>query len=122
MEELEQVRSKLNLKEEETILKGIEKLQKRVTELEPAAKDGQQYRSDLIEEALSEGVRAQGADFDRETYEETLRNSPIKTIKRMRDDWKRTADTVLPSGRATAEKEEENKKFSVVQHPAEAFA
>lgn len=121
MEELEQVRSKLNLKEDETVVQAFEKLQQRVAELEPAAKDGQQYRSDLVEEALAEGVRAQGEDFDSETYEETLRNAPIKVIKRMRDDWKKTADAVLPSGRMTKE-EQGQKKTATVTHPDSAYA
>lgn len=120
MEELEQVRSKLNLKEEETVIQGVEKLQQRIAELEPIAKDGQQYRSDLVEDALEEGVRAQGADFDRETYEETLRNAPIKVIKRMRDDWKKAADTSLPNGRQSQESETGAKR-KVATHPDAAY-
>lgn len=121
MEELEQVRSKLNLKEEETVIQAIEKLQQRIAELEPVAKDGQQYRSDLVEEALEEGVRAQGEGFDRETYEETLKSAPIKVIKRMRDDWKKTADTVLPNGRHSTDSETGAKR-KVATHPDSAYA
>lgn len=73
--------------------------QARIAELEPAAKDGQQYRTDLVEEALAEGVRAHGKDFDSETYGETLRAAKIETIKRMRDDFKRMGDARLGGGR-----------------------
>lgn len=65
------------------------------------AADGKQYRADLLEEALQEGVRANGANFNRATYENALRNSPIATIKTMRDDWRAAGDARLPGGRAT---------------------
>ena len=76
---------------------------KRVSELEPLAAEGTEYRNDLVAQALAEGVRAQGNSFDAAVYEPTLRSVPIATVKRMRDDWKRVADSVLPSGRRTAE-------------------
>lgn len=70
------------------------------------AADGKQYRADLLEDALREGVRANGASFNRATYEGALRNSPIATIKTMRDDWRRAGDERLPGGRVTRDGEE----------------
>ncbi|MEW6210152.1 MAG: hypothetical protein AB1631_17430 [Acidobacteriota bacterium] len=65
------------------------------------ASDGQTYRSDLIGEAIAEGVRAHGAEFAQETYRQMLQKSDIATIKRMRDDWKAVADKNLAGGRQT---------------------
>lgn len=77
--------------------------QKRLPELETQAADGRQYRSDLVAEALAEGVRAQGKDFDSPTYEAMLKTAPLATIKRMRDDWKRIGDSRFPGGRQTVD-------------------
>jgi hypothetical protein len=86
---------------DEDVVGYIQKLAGRVKELEPQAEEGRQYRKDLIAEALAEGVRAYGNDFDKETYESTLNSSPLTVVKRMKADWKKTADTVLPAGRAS---------------------
>src|SRR5687768_8016648 len=65
----------------------IEKLSSRLKELEPQAEEGRQYRKDLVAEALAEGVRAFGNDFDKATYEATLNSSPLTVVKRMKTDW-----------------------------------
>lgn len=78
----------------------------RVAELEPRAADGDQYRSDLVAEALAEGVRAYGESFDSETYEETLKRAPLKVIQRMRDDWKSVGDSRFAGGRQTTDEEQ----------------
>src|SRR6185503_11033140 len=70
------------------------------------ADDGAAYRKDLIDEAVQEGVRAHGNDFKQEHYRGLLEKSPLETIKTMRDDWKRTADTKLPGGRQTVDGED----------------
>lgn len=77
--------------------------QKRVADLEPQAADGRQYRSDLVAEALVEGVRAQGKDFDSPTYEAMLTTAPLATIKRMRDDWQRIGNERLQGGRKSVD-------------------
>jgi hypothetical protein len=84
-------------------LAAADKLAKRVAELEPRAADGDTYRNDLVADALAEGVRANGQDFDGGTYEATLRASPLKVVKRMRDDWKRAGDARFVGGRQTTE-------------------
>lgn len=98
---LNEVRSKLAVGEEDSPISAIERMQARIKELEPQAKDGQQYRSDLVSEALAEGVRAQGEEFDAEAYKEILQNAPLTTVKRMKEDWKRVADKFLPGGRSS---------------------
>lgn len=89
--------------DEDGALDAAGKLAKRVADLEPQAADGRQYRADLIAEALAEGVRAQGQDFDKPTYEGMLTNAPVATIKRMRDDWKRIGDERLAGGRKSVD-------------------
>lgn len=95
--------------------------QKRVAELEPQAKDGAEYRNDLIESALAEGVRAQGADFDRTTYEGLLKGAPLATIKRMRDDWAKTAGASLPAGRQSTDGEGNAQREVVSTVPISAY-
>lgn len=77
--------------------------QERATALEPEAADGRQYRTDLLEQALVEGVRALGDKFDKATYETLLRGASLATIKRMRDDWQAQGDARLPGGRASTD-------------------
>lgn len=88
-----------------TVQSELATAQGRVAELEPAAADGQQYREDLIAEALAEGVRAKGDKFNQAHYEEMLRspNMTIKSIKVMRDDWKSEGDVRFPGGRHSAD-------------------
>ena len=104
--DLTKVRSMLNVQTDEEVQEGVEKLMKRLSELEPQAKDGVQYREDLVKDALAEGVRAQGADFDQATYEATLKTLPIAAVKRFRDDWKKVADKSLPAGRQSQDEEQ----------------
>ncbi|MGN6814410.1 MAG: hypothetical protein ACTHMP_26385, partial [Thermomicrobiales bacterium] len=69
------------------------------------ADDGRQYRTDLVTEALEEGVRALGEGFAAETYKGMLETAPLETIKRMRDDWRAVGDKRFPGGRQTTEGE-----------------
>jgi hypothetical protein len=70
----------------------------RVKELEPRAADGDQYRNDLISEALAEGVRAYGDKFAKDTYEATLRGAPLAVIKQMKADWATVGDSRFAGG------------------------
>lgn len=95
-------------------------MEKRIAELEPRAADGEQYRNDLVAEALAEGVRAYGESFDQETYEEQLRAAPLKVIKRMRDDWQTIGDSRFAGGRQTTEDDAQDDAASVVEVRAPA--
>lgn len=87
--------------------------------LRPQADLGVKYRSDLIEQALAEGVRAHGADFARETYEGLLNGTQdVEAIKRMRDDWAKTAQATVPNGRATTEGRPDAGEFVAVPYTA----
>lgn len=106
-------------------LAAADKLASRAKDLEPQAADGRQYRADLVAEALAEGVRAQGKDFDKPTYEGLLTNSPIATIKRMRDDWKKVGDERFKGGRASVDEDQTTDKKQAPQPslvPAGAYS
>lgn len=121
-EQIEGLRAKLGVASEDLITQGVESLQRRVSELEPQAEEGRQYRKDLVAEALAEGVRAQGADFDSATYQTVLENAPLATVKRMRDDWKKVANAALPAGRSSVNDDQGTPKKAVTTVPDEAFA
>ena len=74
-------------------------LDAKVKELEPQAADGRAYRTDLISEAVAEGVRAYGENFDAETYQTVLNAAPLSTIKRMKADWQLVGDKTFVGGR-----------------------
>jgi hypothetical protein len=103
-------------------LSAAEKLAKRVAALEPRAADGDTYRNDLVAEALAEGVRAYGQDFDQETYEEQLRTAPLKVVKRMRDDWQGIGNARFPGGRQTTDADAEPQVEPMSYVPDAAFS
>lgn len=74
-----------------------------IERLRPLADDGKQYRSDLIEDAIAEGVRAHGTEFKPDDYRGVLTSAPISTIKRFRDDWKVVGDKNFAPGRITGD-------------------
>lgn len=82
-----------------TELRGqVATLEARVAELTPLAEMGRQYRADLIEDALKEGVRLFGNDFRRETHRAMLERSTLEEIKAIKGDWERAAVTKLGAG------------------------
>jgi hypothetical protein len=107
--------------DEETLLVFADKLVSRIKTLEPQAADGVRYREDLVKEALAEGVRAQGADFDATLYEATLKASPLTVVKRMRDDWKKFADAALKGGRQSVDGDETHTKAPASLIPDGAY-
>lgn len=84
----------------------VVELEQRIKALEPQAEDGRQYRSDLIAEALAEGVRALGDKFDRAARERTLQALPLADIKAMRDAWSDIGDARFPRGRQSVDESE----------------
>lgn len=72
-------------------------------ELAALARDGQQYRGDLIDQAMTEGVRLMGDKFIKETYRAIFERSSLAEIKRIAEDWRAQADAILPAGRKTAD-------------------
>lgn len=74
--------------------------------LRTLADDGRAYRTDLIDAALAEGVRAMGPEFAQEAYRGLLTASTIEVIKRMRDDWRAIGDKAFPGDRQTIDEDE----------------
>jgi hypothetical protein len=89
--------------EHKTATTDAEALRAQVAELEPQAKDGAQYRTDLITEALGEGVRAYGDKFAKETYEKLLRSVTLDVIKQMKTDWLTLGNERFKGGRQTVD-------------------
>lgn len=86
-----------------TLRTRLTELQTENDRLRPLADVGVQYRRDMIESALQEGVRAHGTEFNLETYRGILESLPLDAIKRMTADWKKVGDNRIPSGRQTQE-------------------
>lgn len=75
----------------------------KVKELSPLAEDGRAYRTDLISEAIADGVRAYGESFDAEMYQEVLTAATLPVIKRMKADWAKVGDKTFTGGRQTTD-------------------
>lgn len=71
--------------------------------LAPLADDGRAYRADLIEETLSEGVRAFGADFPAETFRALLEEQSLDAIKKLLAHHRAVAARELPTGRQSTD-------------------
>lgn len=99
----------------------VARLEAEVERLRPLADDGTAYRSDLIEDALSEGVRAHGSPFPKETQRALLEKASISEIKTIRDSFKAIGNSNFKGGRQTIEATEEGKP-AVIKIPAAAFA
>lgn len=87
-------------------LSGVEHLIQRVADLEPQAAEGRQYRTDLVAQALAEGVRAYGQSFDKAGWEQDMQRFSLERIKKCRDMWAETAAARLPAGRHTVDEDE----------------
>lgn len=101
-------------------------LEQRIKELELVAADGRMYRTDLVADAMAEGVRAHGEKFDADTYRTLLESSPLAVIKRMRDDWAVLGAERFPRGRQTLDQSEApvngNQAAQRMRVPDRAFA
>lgn len=94
-----------------------------VARLQPLADDGAAYRAALIEEAIAEGIRANGKDFPAQTYRGMLEKAGLPHIKQVRDQFAAAASRNLPGGRHTVDEEEKpapKKSISIV--PDAAYA
>lgn len=67
---------------------------------------GRQYRDDLVEAAISEGVRAMGESFPQEAYRDLLSKSTLEQIKALRDSFAADARKRFPGGRRTTDGEQ----------------
>lgn len=65
------------------------------------AKEGKEYRKQLIDESLAMGVRAQGEGFPAETWKTTFATMGIKQIKDIMATFEKQAKEEIPAGRQT---------------------
>lgn len=83
------------------------------------AKEGQEYRKALSDEAIAMGVRAMGNDFPADTWRESFKTMNTKAIKDIMKTWELQAKDEIPAGRQTDPEAGSNK---LVQNlPDEAF-
>ena len=75
----------------------------RLKPFEALAHDGRVLRDALVEDALAEGVRAFGNDFNREAKKTMLEGSGVEMIRELRDSWKGIGDSKLSGGRRSVE-------------------
>jgi len=99
--------------------------QDKVVELTPLADDGRAYRSDLITEALAQGIRAFGEKFAKETYEDVLKRASLAVIKQLSSDWQAIGDSRFTGGRQSEDKgdkpEAEAKQPTGARIPSNAY-
>jgi hypothetical protein len=108
MDELETIRallSELNATGE-TVIDQVRWLVDENARLAPLADQGRQYRRDLIESTLAEGVRALGENFSEQTYRSILERAEVGQIKEIRDNFERQATLRFPGGRHTVNDEQ----------------
>jgi len=82
------------------------------------AKEGQEYRKQLIDDTIAMGVRAMGNEFKAETWKVTLSTMESSAIKDIMANFETQAKNAIPAGRHTDPKAGEglNKKI-----PDDAF-
>lgn len=109
-EQLAQVRSVLGLGEDGDILatlteatKEVDGLRAKVAELQPLAEDGKQYRSQCVEDALANGIRAFGDKFDAEKKRAFLESQSLETVRTFNEEWERLGDARFTGGRKTTD-------------------
>lgn len=77
------------------------------------AKEGQEYRKSLSDEAIAMGVRAMGNDFPKETWENSFANMDTKAIKDIMATWELQANASIPAGRQTDPAAGQGQKLSI---------
>jgi len=83
------------------------------------AKDGEAFRKEVIEDAVTAGVRAMGNDFPADTWKGTFSTMSIQAIRDIAKTFHAQAEAEIPAGRATEPSTELNKTKS--GYPDEAY-
>ena len=97
----------------------LAKAEAKATEFESLAKDGEAFRKEVIEDAITAGVRAQGNDFPADTWKEAFAAMSIKAIRDIAKTFHAQAEAEIPAGRVTEPSSELNKIKSGI--PDEAY-
>ena len=84
----------------------VETQRDEIADLQAAAKDGEAYREARVEEAIKQGIRAYGDDFDEEYHREYYGDMPLEKLEEHIAQNKKKADAALPAGRSTSDDHE----------------
>ena len=76
------------------------------TQLRQTIKDGLAYRERLVADALTEGVRLFGNEFDQEGTRALFARADCEQIRLMGDQWRKQADKQFPAGRQSLDEAE----------------
>lgn len=94
-------------KEEVTDLREqVETQRDEIADLQTDAEDGKAYRDARVEEAIKQGIRAYGDDFDEEYHREYYGDMPLEKLETHIAQNKKKADAALPAGRSTSDDHE----------------
>ena len=84
----------------------VEEQKDEIADLTQAAKDGEAYREARVEEAIKQGNRAYGDDFDEEYHREYYGDMPLEKLEEHIAQNKKKGDAALPAGRRTTDDHE----------------
>lgn len=73
------------------------------THLRQAIKDGLAYRERLVADALTEGVRLFGNDFDEAGSRALFAKADCEQIRAMGEQWRKQAEKMFPAGRQSSD-------------------
>ena len=91
----------------------VEEQRDEIADLQADAEDGKAYRQARIDEAIKQGIRSEGDDFDEEYHREYYGDMPLEKLETHIAKNKERADKALPAGRSTTDTHEpppENEK------------
>lgn len=100
---------------------GVRALATRFKSESAMAEIGRKYRTNLIDEAIKEGVRAHGNTFNAEGRRSLLEKLEVADIEQMRDEWRTIGDSVFPRGRQSQDNTEKPETRQVLAVPVGAF-
>ena len=84
----------------------VETQKDEIADLQAAAKDGEAYREARVEEAIKQGVRAYGDEFDEEYHREYYGDMPLEKLETHIAQNKKKGDAALAGGRSTSDEHE----------------
>ena len=89
-----------------TLREQVETQKDEIADLQAAAKDGEAYREARIDEAIKQGVRAYGDDFDEDYHREYYGDMPLEKLEDHIAQNKKKGDAALSGGRSTKDTHE----------------
>ena len=84
----------------------VETQKDEIADLQAAAKDGEAYREARVEEAIKQGVRAYGDEFDEAYHREYYGDMPLEKLETHIAQNKKKGDATLSGGRSTSDDHE----------------